>query len=267
MRRSDKPGWGLTAFVVFTAVVLTAPTLILIPMSFSSGTTFAFPPKGWSWKWYKNLFADPSWLDSIVTSFKIAIISAPLATIIGTAAAFGIARMGRRARTAFSAAILAPIIVPNILVALAIYGTFLKLQLSGTLRGLVLADTVVVLPFVVISVMTRLQGYDSRIRDAGLSLGASPRTVFLRVTFPLILPGILSGALLAFVLAFDEFIMALLLQGPSVTPLSIKMYNSVAEEIDPTISAASTVIVVVVSAVILTGQLVGTRKRKVGGVK
>jgi ABC-type spermidine/putrescine transport system permease subunit II len=253
----------LTGFVSLTAVVLTAPTLILIPMSFSSGKTFAFPPPGWSLKWYKKLFDDPSWLDSIVTSFKAALISAPLATVIGTAAAFGLARMGPRLRGALTAGVLAPLIVPHILVALAAYSAFLKLQLNGTLRGLVLVDTVIVLPFVIISVMTRLQGFDPRMRDAALGLGAPPRVVFTRVTLPLMLPGILSGALLAFITAFDEFIIALLLQGPDLKPLPIKMYDSVALEIDPTISPAATIIVVLVSIVILTAQLVGTRTKKV----
>jgi ABC-type spermidine/putrescine transport system permease subunit II len=253
----------LSAFVSLTAVILTAPTLILIPMSFSSGKTFAFPPPGWSLKWYKTLFQDPSWLESIATSFKAAGIATPLATVIGTAAAFGLARMGPKLRGALTAGVLSPLIVPHILVALAAYSTFLNLHLNGTLRALVLVDTVIVLPFVIISVNTRLQGFDPRMRDAALGLGAPPRVVFLRITLPLMLPGILAGALLAFITAFDEFIIALLLQGPDLKPMPIKMYDSVALEIDPTISPAATIIVVLVSIVILTAQLVSTREKKV----
>jgi ABC-type spermidine/putrescine transport system permease subunit II len=263
VNRRNRPGWFLWAIVGFTGFVLVAPTLILIPMGFSSAETFAFPPPGWSDRWYRNLVDDPVWRDSIVLSFKVCIIATPLALIIGTAAAFGLMRMGVRVRGLLSAGILAPLIVPQVLVALAIYGTFLKLQLNGTLRGLVFADTVVILPYVVIAVMARLQGHDSRLRDAGLSLGAKPMTVFFRITFPLVLPGILAAALLAFVSAFDEFIIALLLQGPTLKTLSVQMYDSVALEIDPTISAAATIIVIVVSIVILSGQLFATRKKKV----
>jgi putative spermidine/putrescine transport system permease protein len=267
MIRRNRPGWFLWSVVVFTGIVLVAPTLILIPMGFSSGATFAFPPPGWSDRWYHNLFTDPAWRDSIEVSFKVCIIATPLAVIIGTAAAFGLMRMGVKVRGFLSASILAPLIVPQVLVALAVYGTFLKLQLNGTLRGLVFADTIVILPFVVIAVLARLQGHDSRLRDAGLSLGARPITVFFRITFPLVLPGILAGALLAFVSAFDEFIIALLLQGPTLRTLSVQMYDSVALEIDPTISAAATIIVVIVSVVILSGQLFATRKKKVDAVK
>lgn len=261
--RGRKPGWVHWTIVSLTGVVLVAPTLILIPMGFSSGATFAFPPPGWSDRWYRNLVDDPAWRNSITVSIKVCLVATPLATIIGTAAAFGLMRMGVRIRGFLSGGILAPLIVPQILVALAVYGTFLKLQLNATLRGLIFADTIVILPFVVIAVMARLQGHDSRLRDAGLSLGASPAVVFFRVTFPLVLPGILAGALLAFVSAFDEFIIALLLQGPTLKTLSVQMYDSVALEIDPTISAAATIIVVVVSVVILSGQLFATRKKKV----
>lgn len=257
-----RPGLPLTAVVGLIAVVLTGPTLLLVPMSLSSAPTFAFPPPGWSGRWYRNLFESPVWVESMAVTLKVCLVATPLAILIGTAAAFGLMRMGPRVRGALHAGILAPLIVPHTLVALAFYGTFLKLQLNGTLRGLIFADIVISLPFVVIAVLARLQRHDSRLRDAGLSLGAAPRTVFFRVTLPLVLPGILAGALLAFVTVFDEFVIALLLQSPTLRTLSVQMYDSVAYEIDPTISAASTLLVVIVSVVIFSGQLFGTRKKK-----
>lgn len=258
----NRPGWVLRIVVGLTAAFLVVPTLILIPMSFSSGKTFAFPPPGWSTKWYERLFQSPTWRDSLSTTFKVTLVATPIAVLIGTAAAFGIDRMGRRLRSVMTAGVLAPLIVPQILVALSVYGTYLQLKLNGTIRGLVLANTVVITPFVVIAVLSRLQSHDSRLRDAGLSLGARPAVVFYRVTLPTILPGILTGAALAFISAFDEFIIALLLQGPGVKMLSVQMYDSVALEIDPTISAAATILVVVISGVILTAQLLATREKK-----
>jgi ABC-type spermidine/putrescine transport system permease subunit II len=257
-----KPGWTLRIVVGLIAALLVVPTLILIPMSFSSGRTFAFPPSGWSLKWYHRLFESSVWRGSLSTTFQVTLIATPVAVVIGTAAAFGIARMGRRTRGVVTAGVLAPLIVPQILVALSVYGTYLQVKLNGTVRGLVLADTVIITPFVVIAVLSRLRSHDARLRDAALSLGARPAVVFYRVTLPMILPGILTGAALAFISAFDEFIIALLLQGPGVKMLSVQMYDSVALEIDPTISAASSILVVVISSVVLTAQLFATREKK-----
>ncbi|WP_432839774.1 ABC transporter permease [Dactylosporangium sp. CA-092794] len=245
----------LYAFVTLVAALMTLPTLVLIPMSLSSGTTFQFPPPGWSGQWYRNLVDAPQWREATVTSLKVALLVTPLALAIGTCAAFGLARLGRRVRAAGMTTLVSPLMVPHILVALAVYGMFLKLGLSGTLQGLVFGQTALAVPFVLIAVSTRLQGYDRSLTSAALSLGATPFTTFRAVTLPLILPGILAGAVMAFVASFDELVIALLLQGPGATTLPVQMFNSVAEEADPTISAASTVLVVVVSAVILLAQL------------
>jgi ABC-type spermidine/putrescine transport system permease subunit II len=250
--------------VAVIAVLLTAPTLFLIPMSLSSGTTFAFPPPGWSTRWYENLVNAPQWRDAAVTSFQVALLVTPLALVLGTCAAFGLDRLGRRIRATGMTTLTSPLVVPHILVALAVYGLFLKLGLSGTLPGLVFGQTAMAVPFVIIAVSTRLAGYDKRLTSAALSLGATPFTTFRSVTFPLILPGIAAGAVMAFVASFDELVIALLLQGPGATTLPVQMFNSVAEAADPTISAASTVLVLAISAVILVAQLASIRRARKG---
>lgn len=258
MRRSSP----LRAVVFFVALFVTVPTLFLIPMSLSSGTTFQFPPPGWSLRWYRNLVEATAWRDAAMTSFKVAIIVAPLALAIGTCAAFGLARLGRRVQAAGTTALISPLMVPNILIALAVYGLFLKLGLSGTLRGLVLGQTALAVPFVLIAVSARLRGYDRTLTSAALSLGASPWAAFRSITLPLIAPGIVAGGVFAFVASFDELTIALLLQGPGNVTLPVQMFNSVTESADPTISAASTVLVVVISAVILLVQLGWMRRRQ-----
>jgi ABC-type spermidine/putrescine transport system permease subunit II len=250
----------LSIAVWAVACFLTVPTLFLVPMSLSGGSTFQFPPPSWSLQWYRNLVEAPEWREAVLVSLQVAAFSTPLAVVIGTCAAFGLMRLGERLRIAGAAALSAPLVIPNILVALALYGTFLRLGLSGTLLGLVLGQTALAIPFVLIAVLARLQGYDRSLTTAALSLGASPAAAFRTVTFPLILPGIVAGAVFAFVASFDELVIALLLQGPGNVTLPVQMFNAVVEAADPTISAASTVLVVVVSAVVLVVQIGWTRR-------
>ncbi|GAA4551359.1 ABC transporter permease [Pseudonocardia xishanensis] len=257
-----RPFLGVVVWLV--AGFLTIPTLFLIPMSLSGGTTFQFPPDTWSLRWYENLVQASEWRDAVFVSLQVAAFATPLAVVIGTCAAFGLVRLGKRLRALGTAAFSAPLIVPNILIALALYGTFLRLGLSGTLLGLVLGQTALAVPFVLIAVLARLQGYDRSLTTAGLSLGATPATVFRTVTFPLILPGIVAGGVFAFVASFDELVIALLLQGPGNVTLPVQMFNAVVEAADPTISAASTVLVVVVSAVVLLVQFGWMNRKRQG---
>jgi putative spermidine/putrescine transport system permease protein len=179
-------------------------------------------------------------------------------------AAFGLARLHPRWRGTVSGFLLSPMIVPHILVALVVFSAFLRLSLNGTLIGIILAHTALAVPFVVIAVTARLQGMDSRLTGVAASLGANPYSAFRRVTLPLVMPGILSGAVLAFVTSLDEVVIALFLQAPGAITLPVKMFNSVTVQIDPTISAASSLMVVLVSVPILLAQVVGARRGKRG---
>lgn len=240
---------------VLIALFLVAPAAFLVPLSLSDGTTFQFPPPGWSLRWYENLVTDPGWLDAIVVSLKVALGAMALAVVIGTSATFALFRFSPRMRALGSTVLISPLVIPNILIALAMYTTFLKLDLAGSLLGLILANTCLTVPYVIIAVSARLHGYQRSLTSAALSLGATPFAVFRTVTLPLILPGVMAGALFAFVVAFDELVIALLLQGRDTKTLSVTMFNAVIEVTDPTISAASTVLVVIVSVVVLGVQL------------
>lgn len=253
-------GPGLRAAVILVALVLVAPTLVVIPMSFTAGTTFSFPPDDWSLRWYREFVTEPAWRTAIGNSLRIALAVAALSVVLGTAAAIGLVRATFRGTSVLRALLLSPMTVPNIVTAIAVYVLFLRWQLNGTYLGFVLANTAVALPFVVISVSSSLQGFDRRLETAASSLGASPWTVFRSVTLPLVLPGVLSGAVFAFVTSFDEVVIALFLQSPTLTTLPVQMYKSVTLEIDPTIAAASSVVVVVVSLLILLPQLRAARR-------
>ena len=254
--------WFLATVVTVIAGYLTIPTLLVVPMSLSSGSTFQFPPPGWSLQWYERFFTSPQWLEAVANSFQVAAMAAPAATVIGTAAAFGLVRLSPKLRSAVLAVVMGPLIIPKILVALAVYGTFVGLRLSGTVFGIALAHTAIAIPYVVIAVTARLQGFEHNLVRAGLSLGASPFAVFRRVTLPLILPGILAGGLLAFATSFDELIIALFLQSPSATTLPVLMFNSVVYNIDLAVAAASTILVIVVSIVLMTAQAIGLRRSR-----
>lgn len=252
----------LKVHVTVVAILLVAPTLVVIPMSFSSSRTFKFPPEGWSLQWYERLFTSPEWTAAIFNSIQAGIFTALFATVLGTTAALGLARLSPRWRGPLNGFLLSPLIVPHILVALVVFAAFLRVGLNGTLIGIILAHTAMAVPFVVIAVTARLQGMDARLAGVAASLGASPFSAFRKVTLPLLMPGILSGAVLAFVTSLDEVVIALFLQAPGAITLPVQMFNSVTIQIDPTISAASSLIVVLVSVPILLAQVVGARRGK-----
>ncbi|MFI0367944.1 ABC transporter permease [Actinomadura sp. 1N219] len=253
-------GWGLKIVVGLIGLLLIAPTAVVIPMSFSSGTTFQFPPDGWSLRWYESFFTSERWMRSLLTSVQIGLLVAVTATVLGVAVAFGLNRTRFRGRGAIRSMMMAPLIVPSIVVAVAIYGVFLKWQLNGTALGYVVAHTVMALPFVVTVMSTSLAGYDRTLDTAAATLGATAWKTFFRITVPLVAPGVLSGFVFAFVMSLDEVVIALFLQTPDIQTLPVQMYNSITLEIDPTIAAASSLMVVATSIVLLMPQFV-RRKR------
>lgn len=254
-------GWGLRAWVFVVALLLMGPTLVVIPMSFSAGETFQFPPSDWSLRWYEEFFSSAEWMNSLLTSIQVGLLVAVLATTLGVAAAFGLDRTLWRGRGALRSAMMAPMIVPGIVVAVAVYGAFLRWQLNGTALGFVLAHTVLAVPFVVITVGASLAGYDRTVETASASLGANWVTTFFRVTLPLVLPGVASGFVFAFVTSLDEVVIALFLQTPNIRTLPVQMYDSITLEIDPTIGAASSLIVVATTLVLLIPLLIRRQPR------
>jgi putative spermidine/putrescine transport system permease protein len=247
--------------VFIVVLLLLAPTLIVIPVSFGASHSFVFPPASWSLRWYHEFFTNSKWTSSLINSIQVGLLSALLATIVGIGAAFGLDRTRFRGRAALRGGFLAPQIVPGIVVAVAIYIVFLPLHLGGTMIGFVLAHTVIAIPFVVICVSTSLAGFDRTVETASASLGATPVTTFRRVTLPLLLPGVLAGFVFSFVSSFEEVVIALFLQTPNLRTLPVQMYESITLQIDPTIAAASSLIVVVTTSVLLIWQLT-PRKRK-----
>jgi putative spermidine/putrescine transport system permease protein len=253
--KHGRTSWWLKVWCVVVVIWLMAPVLVIIPLGFSDAQSFKFPPDGWSLRWYSKFFSDPAWSEALVTSLVIAVLVMFVTTIVGTAAAYALDRANLPGKNVLSALFLAPMIVPGIVTAVAILGVFIRWNLNGTLLGFVLAHTVIALPFTFVAITASLRSFDRKLERAAISLGGGPWYTFRRITLPLVMPGVLSGAVFAFVTSLDEVVIALYLQTPDLRTLPVQMFNSVTIDVDPTIAAASTIILVVTTAAILLPQL------------
>ena len=243
-------GWMFRVVWGLVLVFLALPIAIVALLSFSSASYLTFPPPGFGFRWYDAYLGSREWLASTWLSLVVAGCVVVLSTVLGTLAALGLARLSGTARVLVGGLILSPLIVPGIIVAIGIYYVFARYHLVGTPIGLVLAHTCLAVPFVVTSVSASLAGFDRRLTQASLSLGASPFATFRQVTLPLIRPGVLAGALFAFIVSFDELIVALFLSGSGAITLPRRMWDDLRFAIDPTIAAVST-LTIFLTAVLL----------------
>ena len=223
---------------------LVVPVLIVIPLSFSSSTLLEFPPRAYSLRWYTALFGSIEWRDAAWMSLKVAVLTTIVATPVGTAAAYGLHLGGFRATGILRMLILAPLLVPVILTAVGIFYVYALLGLNNTLIGLVLAHTMLALPFVVVSISAGLRSYDMAQERVARSLGAPWLRAFWSITLPQIRLPVMSGALLAFISSFDEVIVSFFISGGEYSTLPRRMFNALRDQIEPTIAAISTILVV-----------------------
>lgn len=237
---------GLTCLVL---LFLTLPTLIVIPLSFSSSKYMEFPPPGFSFQWYKAFFNNPAWMSSLWLSIKVGIGTMIVATILGTMASVTLARVNSKFTNFLYFIFITPMVIPLIIVAIVVYGLFIKLNLQGTYLGLVLAHTIIAVPFVITTVLGALKSYDIRIEQAAISLGAHPIKAFMKVTVPTISPALVSGALFAFVTSFDELIVAIFVTDTFTKTLPVKMWEEIRMEINPTLAAIASILIMISIAV------------------
>ena len=229
-------------FVGAVGLFLVLPTLIVIPMSFSSADILTFPPHGFSTRWYANYFAASEWRAATINSLIVAVGTTVLATSLGTVAALGLLRVADRWRGTVTMIFMAPILVPAIVTAVATYYSFAHWGLSGSLAGMILSHTGLALPFVVVYVTAVLQRMDWRTVNAARSLGATPARAFWHVTLPAIMPGVMVGAFFAFLTSFDEVVVSLFLAGSRAVTLPVQMWNGIRFEINPTVAAVSVIL-------------------------
>lgn len=247
---------------ILISIFLIAPMIIVVIISFSSAQFLTFPPPGFSLQWYNKLLNLPVWLESLSTSLKVMVLSSVLATILGTSAAFALARYNFPGKSFITALIMAPLIVPMIITAAALLGAYKSWGLLGTYTGLILGHAAVSTPYVVFTVLGSLRMVDRRLDDAALTLGATRFTAFQRITLPLIFPSVLSGMLFSMVLSFDELIISIFVSSPLVRPVAVQMWSDVRGDTDPTIAAIGT-LVLVFSLVVLLLEAAVRRTRRI----
>lgn len=236
---------------VLTVSFLMAPTLVVVPMSFTASNSLTFPPEGFSIRWYEKMLTDPQWSTGFVNSAQVAFLTALLATTLGTLAALGTVRGRFPGRSAVNALILSPLIVPVIIIAIGMFSVFVSWKVAGSIVGLVLAHTALAVPFVVINVATSLRTMDRNLELAAQSLGAGPVRTFRRITLPLILPGVLTGGLFAFITSWDEVVVSIFLTSARFRTLPVEMWEQVRQVVDPTVAAVSTTLLAVTTTVLL----------------
>lgn len=253
--------WLLAGIGVLVALFLLLPVLFIVALSFGSSQWLVFPPPGWTLRWYQELLADPRWLSAIMTSFGIAVLVMTASVGLGLLASFGLVRGRFPGRETLRAFFLTPMILPVVVLAVALYAVFLRVGLSGTLAGFVVAHTVVALPFAIIPISNALEAFDKSIEDAAILCGASPWEAKLRVTLPGIRLGLFAAALFSFLVSWDEVVLAIFMASPQLQTLPVLIWGVVRQDLSPVIAAASTLMVAVTVLLMLIAAAVRKETR------
>ena len=251
---------GLIAFYMIL------PILIVIPMSFSSAEFLTFPPPGFSLKWFQRYFSNDSWIRPTWDSFQVAVIAMVFSTAIGTLASIALVRTRIWGKAVVNTLILAPMIIPVIIVSIALYSFFVRLGLVGSRASLVLGHSLLCTPFVVITISASLKGFDETLEQAAMICGATRLRTFFSVTLPIIRPGIIAGALFAFIISFDEIVISMFLCGIETRTLPMKMWEGIRMEINPVIAAVSTLLIFLSVILLILVEMVRRRSQaKISG--
>ena len=242
---SDRPGLLVNGAAIAVLAFLALPIVIIFPLALSPSSYLSFPPRGLSLQWVAQVAADPNWLQSLQVSLAVAALTAMFALVLATLAALALTRADVPGRRIVLALLLMPMILPGIITSIAVYFFMSKIGLAGSLMGMAIGHTILALPVAVSILSATMQGFDMRLEQAALSLGASRLTAFRRITLPLIAPGFASAAIFAFLSSFDELLMSLFLSGPGQQTLPVRIWSAVLFQLDPTIAAVSALLVFV----------------------
>ncbi len=267
--------WYYT-FRVFCGLVfffLIAPILIMVPLSFNVEPYFTYTrdmlmlnPEGYSLRWYRDLFTSESWMDSIRNSLIIGVASTLIATFLGTLAALGLSRSEMPFKGLIMGLLISPMIVPLIISAAGMFFFYSSIGLANTLPGVILAHAALGTPFVVITVTATLVGFDHSLTRASASLGAGAGRTFFKIQMPLILPGVISGGLFAFITSFDEIVIVLFLAGVEQRTIPREMWSGIREQISPTILAVASILVAFSILLLTTVEILRRRSERLRGM-
>ena len=285
--------WAYRVICALIFLFLIAPILVVIPLSFNAEPFFtftermlAFDPEGYSLRWYDTLLTfghlnadaprdwawwaqaweQSTWIQVTKNSLIIGVFATIVATVLGTLAALGLSRPDMPYRKAIMAILISPMIVPLIITATGLFFFYSRTGLAGTYTGIILAHATLGIPFVIITVTATLVGFDQSLNRAAASLGASPATTFFRITLPLILPGVISGALFAFVTSFDEVVVVLFVAAFDQQTIPRQMWNGIREQLSPAILAVATILVIVSIGLLTAVEMLRRRSERLRGV-
>jgi len=252
---------------------LIAPILVILPLSFNAEVFFTFTPAmlaldpaGYSLRHYEDFFTNPDWLQPLRNSLRIAPAATLVSVTLGTLAAVGLSNSKLPFRRPIMAILISPMIVPLIISAAGMYFFYSRIGLQGTYAGVVLAHSALGVPFVIITVTATLTGFDRSLTRAAASLGAGPVRTFLRVQMPLILPGVVSGGLFAFITSFDEVVVVLFVGSAAQQTLPWQMFTGLREQLSPTILAVATVLVLISIALLVVVEALRRRSERLRGI-
>ena len=251
--------------VVLLFVFLLAPVLLVLPLAFSAANNLAWPPSGWSLRWYAAIPAAPGLLGAARNSLLLAAAAVLASLVIGIPAALALERGRFPGRSALQVLLTAPLLLPTIVLGLALLTVMVRLGLLATWPGLLFAHLTVTLPYAIRVLSTAIATLPPGIEDAANSLGAAPAAVFRRITFPLLLPGMIATAAITFLVSFDEVVISLFVVGPDLTTLPVALYRYVESRTDPLVAAISSLLIgLTLTVVLVLDRAVGLH-RAVGG--
>ena len=268
--------WHVALRIIVGLVLfyLIFPIFVIIPLSFNALPYFVFTKEmlsfdaaGYSLQWYDDFFTDLNWQAAVKNSAIISICATILATFLGTLAALGLSRSYLPWRRTIMAILISPMIVPLIISAAAMFFFYSDISLQGTYAGVILAHTALATPFVVITVTATLTGFDHSLVRAAHSLGATPTTAFFRIIVPIILPGVISGALFAFITSFDEVVVILFVGAYEQHTIPWQMFSGIRERVSPTILAVATLLIILSIFLLLVMELLRRRTERLRGIR
>jgi putative spermidine/putrescine transport system permease protein len=265
--------YGFRFICALIFIFLITPILVILPLSFNAQDFFTFTPEmlrfdpdGYSLKHYQDFFTNSDWQAALVNSFRIAPMATLLSTTLGTLAAIGLSQRHVPFRGTIMAILISPMIVPLIISAAGMYFFYSRIGMQGTYWGVVLAHAALGTPFVIITVTATLVGFDQSLVRAAANMGAGPVRTFFQVQMPLIIPGVVSGALFAFITSFDEVVVVLFVGSAGQKTLPWQMFTGLREQISPTILAVATVMVTLSVILLTVLELLRRRSERLRGL-
>ncbi len=267
--------WHYTFLLICTLIFmfLIIPIMIILPLSFNAQPYFTFTqemltfnPDGFSTRWYDEFFSNSNWQAAVKNSIIIAIFSTIISTFLGTLAALGLSKPDFPFKTTVMGLLISPMVVPLIISAAGMFFFYSRIGLQGTHFGVILAHAALATPFVVITVTATLTGFDHSLTRAAASLGSSPTRTFFQITVPLITPGVISGALFAFITSFDEVVVVLFVGSVNQRTIPWQMFSGIREQISPTILAVATLLIIMSILLLTMIELLRRRNERLRGM-